>query len=457
MGTKIKGLLIALLIVSVGGYFAAKYIPIGHDHKDEQKQLYTCPMHPQIVQDKPGDCPICGMKLVPLKKDDKASVKKAKRTIYRSSMNPNETSDRPGKDSMGMEMVPFEVKDGDENSPVGLAPVSISKEKRELIGISFGDVEMRNISREIRTSVRIVPDETRMHKVTTKVNGWVEKLYVNQTGQFVSKGSPLMSIYSPEILSAQQEYLSAIKSKEKFSNDPGMAASIGEIEKAAAERLRLLDISHAQIEKIKTTGMIERAVTLVAPSSGYVSEKMVLQGQKIAMNDALMVIVDLSRVWGEIDIYETDLPYVKVGMTVEVTLSYWAGKLFKGKISFLNPFLSQETRTMKARIEIPNKDVVLKPNMYGDAKLTYSVGVKLTVPEKAVMRTGVRDYVFIEGRGDLIVPYEIKVGVRSTDGYYEVISGIKEFERVVTSANFLVDSESSLKAALKEAGEGHKH
>jgi Cu(I)/Ag(I) efflux system membrane fusion protein/cobalt-zinc-cadmium efflux system membrane fusion protein len=457
VGKKIKGLLIALLIVSIGGYFVAKYIPFGHDHKDEQKQQYTCPMHPQIVQDKPGDCPICGMKLVPLNKDEKASGKKVKKIIYKSSMNPDETSDRPGKDSMGMDMVPFEIKDEDENAPVGLAPVSISKEKREMIGISFGDVELRNISREIRTSVRIVPDETRMHKVTTKVNGWVEKLYVNQTGQFVSKGSPLMSIYSPEILSAQQEYLSAIKSKEKFANDPGMAASLGEIEKASSERLRLLDISSSQIERIKNTGVIERAVTLVAPASGYVSEKMVLQGQKIAMNDALMVIVDLSHVWGEIDIYETDLPYVKVGMYAEVTLSYWAGKIFKGKISFLNPFLSQETRTMKARLEIPNRDIILKPNMYGDAKLTYSVGVKLTVPEKAVMRTGTRDYVFIEGRGDLIVPYEIKVGVRSADGYYEVISGIKEFERVVTSANFLVDSESSLKAALKEAGEGHKH
>jgi membrane fusion protein, copper/silver efflux system len=455
---KKKALILLLaVILAGGGYYAAKHITHDHSgHGAEAKQLYTCPMHPQIIQDRPGDCPICGMKLVPVKKEEKA---KEKKIMYRSSMNRNEVSDKPGKDSMGMEMVPFEAGGREEEikTPSGLAPVTITKEKREMIGLSFEEVKIRDIRREIYTSTRIVPDETRQFKVTTKVSGWVEELYVNQTGQFVKRGSRLLTVYSPELLSAEQEYLSALKAMQKLkaNSDDDMSGSMDEIEKAARERLKLLDISDAQIERIRNTGKFERAATLYAPSSGYVTEKMVLKGQKIMMNDALMVIVDLSRVWGEIDIHETDLPYVKMGMPVEVTLSYWQGKKFIGKISFLNPFMDPEARVMKARLEIPNPGLVLKPNMYGDARLSYNTGRKTAVSEQAVMQTGVRNYVFIKGKGDLIVPYEVKLGVRSSDGYYEVVSGLKGGEKVVTSANFLVDSESSLKAAFESAAGGH--
>ena len=416
-----------------------------------QKKIYSCPMHPQITADKPGDCPICGMRLVEQKKIEPTAGKApAKKTMYRSTMNPNEVSDKPGKDSMGMDMVPFEVEEKPSETPAGLASITIAPEQRTRLGMTFGTVEMRDITRDVRTSARIVPDETRLFTVTTKIDGYVDKLYVNVTGQPVKKGQPLLTIYSPELVSSQQEYLTAISIAKNLSQstDASIAEGGKKLIESARRRLKLWDISEQQINRLEKTGEVEKYLTLYALGSGYVIEKKVLPGQKIMPGEPLLVVADLSVVWAEADIYESDLPYIKVGMPITLTLSYWPGKNFQGKVSFLYPYLDPQTRTLKARLIIDNPELLLKGDMYGDAHLSYDLGQKLAVPESALMRTGTRNYAFVAGAGDDIRPVEVSIGVRS-QGYFEVLSGLKQGDRVVTSANFLIDSESSLKAALQ--------
>ncbi|MBI5527288.1 MAG: efflux RND transporter periplasmic adaptor subunit [Deltaproteobacteria bacterium] len=428
----------------------------GHDEGAKPAAtIYICPMHPQITSDKPGQCPICGMNLVPRAQEGggpKAEVgapAAAKKTMYRSTMNPGEVSDKPGKDSMGMEMVPFETGAEPVGTFRGRASVTITPEHRKHMNLATSTVEIRELRRDIRAPARIVPDETKLYRVTTKFEGYVEKLFVNVTGQAVKKGEPLLSIFSPELVASQQELLSALASAAQLSKSPYAAVSQGgkDLVEASRRRLKLWDISDAQIEKIEKTGVVEKALTLYATAGGFVSEKAVLAGQKVMPGDSLLVIADLSTVWAEADVYESDLPYIKVGMPVSLSFSYWPGKTFEGKVSFINPFLDPESRTIKARLTIPNPGVKLKPGMYGDASLSYEIGERAAVPESAVMRTGTRDFVFVDS-GEKLSPVEVKVGARSGD-YFEVVSGVKPGDKVVTSANFLVDSESALKAALQ--------
>jgi Cu(I)/Ag(I) efflux system membrane fusion protein/cobalt-zinc-cadmium efflux system membrane fusion protein len=410
-------------------------------------------MHPTVVSDKPGDCPICGMKLVPMEKDKQKKVPQTK-TMYRSTMNVNEVSNKPGKDSMGMDMVAFEVTENAEKTPSGLAAVTISPEKRERMNMKSGTVEKRVLSRQVRTSARIVTDETRLFRVTTKIGGWVDKLHVAVTGQTVGKGDPLLSIYSPELVATEQEYLSALKAFNDVPKNASDVVSQGakSVLDAAKRRLQLWDISDEQIARIEKNGEVEKTLTLTAPASGLVLEKNILTGQKIMPGDSLMVLADLTNIWADADIYESDIPYIKVGMSAEISLPFWQGKNFKGEVIFVSPTLDSETRSLKARLNIGNLDLLLKPGMYADARLLYQLGEKTAVPETAVMRTGERDYAFRDDGEGRLTPVEIKVGTLS-DGYFEVVSGLKEGERVVISANFLVDSESSMKAAIESITE----
>jgi RND family efflux transporter MFP subunit len=352
-----------------------------------------------------------------------------------------------------MKLVPMEAFEvtaaGDASTVPGLAAVSLTPDARKRMGLTLGTVEKRAMARLIRTSARIVADETRLFRVTTKVEGWVDKLLVSVDGQAVRKGDPLLTIYSPQLVSAQQEYLSALQAASDLATSAGGDARDGArtLMDSARQRLQLWDVSDEQIARLEKTRQVEKTLTLQAPASGFVTEKNVLAGQKIMPGDSLMVVADLSVVWGDADIYESDLPYVQMGMPMDLTFSYWPDKRFSGKVSFISPSLDRETRTLKIRMEIPNPDFLLKLEMYADAGLSYPLGERLAAPEVAIMRTGKQDYAFRDSGDGRLVPVKVNTGVRS-DGYYEIQSGLNEGDRVVTSANFLVDSESSMRAAL---------
>jgi Cu(I)/Ag(I) efflux system membrane fusion protein len=349
-----------------------------------QSAKYHCPMHPQIVSDRKGSCPICGMDLVPF----------------------TEAATAPG--------------------------IFIPDEARQRMGLTFGSVEKRRLTRDIRTSARIVPDETRLYHVTLKVEGWVEHLHAVTTGSFIQKGEPLLTIYSPMLVSAQEEFLITLRS----GNENLIAAS--------RRRLQLWDITDEQIERLQKTGSVEKNLTLYAPANGVVLERNLATGHKAMPGEMLLTLADLTVVWADADIYQGDLPFVQTGMSVELAVS---DRIFTGAVSFVSPVLDPQTRTTKARLEIPNPDLLLRPEMWATARLARDLGERLAIPAAAVMRAGERAYAFKAGKADHLLPVEIKLGARSGD-WFELVEGLSEGDRVVTSANFLVDSESQLKAAL---------
>jgi RND family efflux transporter MFP subunit len=465
------GFILASVLVS-GGYWIISRQNAAQSPATSQKvQKYHCPMHPEYISDKPGDCPICGMKLVPMEsavspdtaaKTESAGqgsagtpAKKERKILYwTDAMNPGRRYDKPGKAPDGMDLVPVY----EEESPAaagpgvpGYAPVKITAERLQMMGVTTEKARVMSLDQSIRTVGMITADETRISHIHTKFEGYIEQIYVNYIGQQVSAGQPIFSVYAPDMVATQKEYILALQARDQWEKSgtdvrlPGI-----NLVEAARQRLALWDISPDQIALIEKNREPIRALMVYSPVSGIVTAKTAVQGNRVMPADTLYDITDLSSVWVLADLYEINVPFVKIGDPATISLSYDPGKVFKGRVSFINPNVDEKSRTVKVRIVLENPSGTLKPDMYAEVGFGGQLGYGVAVPDSAVMGTGEREMVFIAKGDGLFEPREVKTGVK-VRGFYEIKKGVAAGENVVTGANFLLDSESKLKAAISGA------
>jgi len=361
-----------------------------------------------------------------------------------------EATKKPSEMEMEMKGLSMEsIQKGGKIQEVAPGTVQISPERQQLIGVKIGTVEMKPLEKVIRTVGRVDYDEKRIVTVSLKVGGWIEDLYVDFTGRFVKQGDPLLTIYSPELLSTQEEYLLALKAKQSLtkSSFPEVASSGDSLAESAKRRLKLWDITDEEIKRLEESGQAKKTLTLYSPFTGFVLEKSAYKGMNVMPGMSLYKLADLSVVWLYADIYEYELPFIRLGQQASIQLTYLPGETFTGKAVYIYPALNPETRTAKVRFEFPNPHERLKPEMYANVEIRVHLGQKLAVPEGAIIDTGIRQMAIVDKGSGYFEPREVKVGSK-VDNYYEVIKGLKAGERVVTSASFLVDSESNLKAAM---------
>lgn len=324
----------------------------------------------------------------------------------------------------------------------------VSPQMQQLMGVRTAIVERKTLSKTIRAVGTVAYDESRVKHVHSKVDGWVEKLYVNSTGALVSKGQPLFSIYSPDLLATQNEYLMAKKNYENLatSSIPEVKSGASSLVAASKTRLSLWDISGQQLRDLEQKGEAQKTLTLYSPHSGFVIKKEINEGMKIMGDKELYTIADLSSVWVNADVYESDIPFLKVGQQAEISLSY-SGQSLKGRVSYIYPYLDEKTRTVKVRLEQPNPDYKLKPDMYVNAEIKIPGETQLSVPEEAVLDSGTRKIVFVDKGDGHFEAKEVKVGTKM-EGFYQVLAGLKEGEKIAASSAFLLDSESRLAEAM---------
>lgn len=361
---------------------------------------YTCSMHPSVKNEDPGRCPICSMDLVPV-------------TVE-------------------------EIETG---------TIRIDAARRQEIGVRTEVVAPRRLSTTVRAVGQVVYDETRLADVNLKIGGWIGRLEVDEPGQYVARGQTLFTLYSPELYAAQQEFITTLSSQRNAASTdaPGRADYLVE---AARQRLKLWDLSAAQIDSLAETGKPLEYLPILSPVSGYVVEKNVVEGAAVKPGERLFRIAGLDRVWVDAEVYESELALIERGQRVDITLPYVRGKTFEGEVAFIYPYLEGKTRTGRIRVELPNPDLELKPDMYANVTIERDVGERLTVPDEAVLYAGKRSFAFLDLGDGRLQPREVETGITTGDRI-EILSGLEPGDRVVTSGNFLVAAEARLKLAME--------
>ncbi len=429
-----KKLLIAILVLA--GITAGALFLFDARKDDSQvstvsaKEVYYCPMHKEYTSDKPGNCPICSMKLVKKEGSDEEAMKK----MLRENAGAQTTST-------------------DQSS--GKGSIFISPERRQTLGVRSVPAVLKPLKREIRTVGKIAYDETRITHIHARLNGWIEQVFVDFVGEPVKKGQPLFTLYSPELLSTQEEYLLALKHQENLgkSSFDWIAKGSGSLADSARERLKLWGVSENEIQQIAKTGKARRTLTTYSPVSGVVTQRSAYHhGTYITPETELYTIVDLSTVWLIAEIYEKDVSLIKTGQRVVLEFPYTPDKKrLDSKVEFFYPYLDPETRTGQIRIQLKNPRNELKPDQFVNVFLAMDEQVQLVVPGDAVLNTGERQYVFVDLGNGYFDPREVRVGMQGADET-SILAGISEGERVVTAANFLLDSEARLRGFLENMG-----
>jgi RND family efflux transporter MFP subunit len=458
----LKTLVLAIVVAAAfgGGYiFRAVKARSAAPSQARKILYYVDPMHPAYKSDKPGIAPDCGMKLEPVYADDGPAQPPAtssrKLLYYRDPQAPKYTADKGGVNpETGNTLEPVYAEDA---STIPAGAIRIPVERQQLVGVKFGTAEWTEGTQSVRTVGTVTYDETRLAMVHSRVEGWVERVLVDFTGDFVKKGQPLLTIYSPELLASQQELLLARRARDLMARNSMASAAEGgtALFDAARRRLELWDLSPEQIKQVLDTGEPIRSVTLHSPATGFVLKRDVFPNQRITPDSVLYTIADLSRVWIMAEVFESDIPQVKPGAEARVSFTSGAAPIL-ARVAYIQPQVDPTTRTLKVRLEAANPGVRLKPDMFVNIDLSVSGGQRLTVPSGAVIDTGNRQTVFIDLGNGYLEPRQVTATERIADRIM-ITSGLTGGERVVASATFLIDSESQLKAAAGGMGAPGPH
>jgi RND family efflux transporter MFP subunit len=449
-------LIVALTLAAgfgAGAWYAKRSAGAINGEKRGRKILYWVdPMHPAYKSDKPGIAPDCGMKLEPVYADGGPAEQQPKGRIlyYSDPQDPSYRSDKPG----------LNPETGNELQPVyeGAPPpgtINVSPKKQQLIGVTYATAELAAGVDTVRAVGKVTQDETKITRVHPKIEGWIEKVYVDFTGQLVQRGDPLLTIYSPEMLASEQEFLLALRARDEMKRGPSREAYENSeiLIEAARRRLELWDLSRAQIAEIEERRKPVRTVTLYSPASGYAVARNAFPSQRISPETELYALTDLSRVWVMADVFESDLPKIRMGQTATVSLPNEGGRSFEAKVTYIQPQINPETRTLQVRLEAPNPELRLKPDMFVDVNFRIPTPGRVTIPADAVLDTGMRKTVFIDHGNGNLEPRQVQTGDRIGDRV-QILSGVAPGERVVASGAFLIDSEAQLKNPQPQAAPG---